>query len=114
MAKTRKKAIPTGGYSSWSTARTLREAENVSRWNPWLAHLWMEEARNSINLDNPLYTDFNDVAARINSYWRIISRFHWYNEETFWEAIDRPPTRTYITSIGEDIEFAKVVDTAFT
>ena len=40
------------GYSDWGIKRTIREAENVSRWNPWKCHEWMEEARDRMDLDN--------------------------------------------------------------
>ena len=37
------------GYSDWGIKRTIREAENVSRWNPWKCHEWMEEARDRMD-----------------------------------------------------------------
>ena len=30
------------GYNDWGVMRTIREAENIARWNPWKAHEWME------------------------------------------------------------------------
>lgn len=113
MAKTRKKAVPTTGYISWGIKRTIKEAENVSRWNPWLGHLWMEEARNSIDLDNPFYTEFDEAAARINNFWRIIKGFSWYEEADFWGALDRPPECTYIKSTLGDVDFSESLDLAF-
>lgn len=87
MAKAKNK-VPTKyssfGYSNWTIRRTIREAENVSRWNPWLAHAWMEEARDQLSLDTPLYSEFDEAVDRINKYWLTISKFRWYNEAQFW------------------------------
>jgi len=108
MAK--RKIIPVSDYSDWSILRTIKEAENVSKWNPWLAHLWMSEALNGIDLDNPYYNEFDLAAARINSFWATIKNFNWYNEEDFWGAIDRPTTCTYIQSTNGSINFIDNVD----
>lgn len=72
------------GYSDWGIKRTIREAENVSRWNPWLAHAWMEEARDQLSLEKPYYTEFDEAAMRMNRYWLRLRRFRWFNELEFW------------------------------
>ena len=77
-------------YVNWGILRTLREAKNVARWSPWHAHIWMEEARDALSLDYPLYTEFNDTAKEINLYWAKLSRFLWYNESEFWSIDNKP------------------------
>ena len=84
------------GYSDWDIRRTIREAENVSRWNPWLAHAWMEEALNQLNLDKPFYREYDEAVARINARWRILRTFRWFNESQFWELNGEHMPVTYL------------------
>lgn len=94
---TKRKAIYTGsGYNVWPFSRLIREAENVARWNPWVAHAWMEEAKNCLSLDLPYYSEFNEVAQRINARWALLKRFHWFNEGDFWELDGTIHKTTYI------------------
>lgn len=72
------------GYSVWETRRTIREAENISRWNPWLAHAWMNEARDELSLERPFFADYDAAVDRINAYWIMLTRFAWFNESEFW------------------------------
>ena len=73
------------GYNDWSVMRTIREAENIARWNPWKAHEWMEEARQRLDLFNAPYHDqFDDAVHRINALWRSNMQCHWYDSKTFW------------------------------
>ena len=65
--------------------RTIREAENIARWNPWKALEWMDEARQRLDLCNAPYHDqFDDAVHRINNLWRANMRCHWYDSKTFW------------------------------
>lgn len=98
MAK--KKPVYTGsGYSVWSFGRLIREAENVARWNPWVAHAWMEEARNKLSLDAPFYREFNSTAQRINYRWALLKKFRWFDEVEFWELDGVSYKTTYIEYI---------------
>ena len=101
MAK--KQSVPSKytapGYVVWSFGRTIREAENVSRWNPWLAHAWMEEARDMLSLDRPFFTEYNACVDRINYYWSRLPMFRWYDEHTFWTNDGFSYTPTYLTHI---------------
>ena len=72
------------GYAVWDVRRTIREAENVSRWNPWLAHAWMEEARNELSLEKPFFTEYDEAVSRINARWLLLTKFHWFDAESFW------------------------------
>lgn len=73
------------GYNDWSVMRTIREAENIARWNPWKAHEWMEEARQRLDLFNAPYHDQFDTAVHnINNLWRSNMCCHWYDSKTFW------------------------------
>ena len=87
------------GYVVWTFARTIREAENVSRWNPWLAHAWMEEAKNMLSLDLPFFIEYDNCVDRINRYWSRMPMFRWYDERSFWanDGFDYPPT--YLTHV---------------
>lgn len=84
----RKNTVPikysASGYSVWDVRRTIREAENISRWNPWLAHAWMEEARNELSLEKPFFIEYDEAVSRINAYWLMLTRFHWFDENAFW------------------------------
>lgn len=86
-------------YSTWSIKRTLREAKNISRWSPWHAHIWMEEARNALSLDAPFYSEYNDTAKEINLYWIRMRRFRWFNEADFWGIDGEPQPLTLIEYI---------------
>jgi hypothetical protein len=83
MVKSTPKFSP-GGYSVWSVKRTLREAVNVARYSPWCAVEWMDEAKNRISLENPLFDEFDKAAERINALWRSYERMHWYEAREFW------------------------------
>ena len=92
------KAKPTfnpGGYVDWGVRRTLREAENVARWAPWCAIEWMNEARNMISIDNPLFDEYNLLANRINSLWKSYEKYHWYDAREFWtkDKVKCPPQK---------------------
>jgi hypothetical protein len=82
------------GYAVWETRRTIREAENVARWNPWLAHAWMEEARDELSLDRPFFSEFDAAVDRINARWQLLLRFHWFDSVEFWKLDGEsfPPT----------------------
>lgn len=98
MAK-RKHVYTGSGYSVWSFGRLIREAENVARWNPWVAHAWMEEARNRLSLDVPYYSEFNYTAERINAHWELLKKFPWFDEGEFWELDGQVHKTTYIEYI---------------
>lgn len=84
----RKRSLPAKysatGYSVWELRRTIREAENISRWNPWLAHAWMNEARDELSLEKPFFSEYDAAVSRINAYWLMLTKFHWFNEIDFW------------------------------
>ena len=84
----RAKPVPFGtdvGYSDWSVRRTIHEAENVARWNPWLAHEWMEQAHNRLDIYSaPFHEQYNRAVHRINAYWRSITSNYYYSQKEFW------------------------------
>ena len=84
----RKRTLPAKysavGYAVWDIRRTIREAENICRWNPWLTHAWMTEALDEISLDKPFFLEYDAAVTRINAYWLMLRRFHWFNEDDFW------------------------------
>jgi hypothetical protein len=91
------------GYANWDLKRTIREAENVARWNPWLAHAWMNEARDQLSLDRPFFQEYDDAVTRINARWILMRQFRWFDETSFWsfdgEAL--PPTLLSYTTDSE-------------
>ena len=84
----RAKPLPIGsnvGYSDWSVRRTLREAENIARWSPWIAHEWMEEAQNRLDIHSaPFHDEYNQTVHRINRLWKSIAKTHYYSQKEFW------------------------------
>lgn len=88
MLMAKKQTLPAkytaSGYANWDTRRTIREAENVARWNPWLAHAWMQEALDQLSIDRPFFQEYDDAVTRINARWMLLRRFHWFNEAEFW------------------------------
>jgi len=84
----RAKPLPIGsnsGYTDWSVRRTLREAENIARWSPWIAHEWMEEAQNRLDIRTaPFHEDYNATVHRINQLWKSIAKTHYYSQKEFW------------------------------
>lgn len=89
------------GYDSWGIIRTLREAENIARWNPWIAHAWMEEARQEISLDKPFFNEFDAAVDRINAHWILLQKFHWFDEAAFWEYNGEPNSMELIDKISD-------------
>jgi hypothetical protein len=85
------------GYSNWDVRRTIREAENVARWNPWLAHIWMEEAKNQLSIDRPFFEEYDAAVQRINARWLLLKHFHWFNEAEFWSVEGEPQPVTLLT-----------------
>jgi len=83
MARSTPKFSP-GGYSVWSVRRTMREAVNVARFSPWCAVDWMNEAKDRISLENPLFEEFDEAADRINALWRSYEKMYWYDVREFW------------------------------
>ena len=82
------------GYTDWSIKRTIHEAENIARWNPWKAHEWMEEARNRLDLYEAPYHEYYDRAVkRINALWKSNSQCRWYDAKEFWKRgkVTYPP-----------------------
>lgn len=89
------------GYAVWDIRRTIREAENVARWNPWLAHAWMEEAREELSLDRPFFSEFDAAVDRINAHWTLLLRFHWFDATEFWKLDGESFPPTYIAHSDE-------------
>ncbi len=89
------------GYSDWGIKRTIREAENVARWNPWLAHAWMIEARDALSLEAPYFSEYDSAVERINKHWLMLKRFRWFNEGDFWEKEHEPGTTTLLQLSSE-------------
>lgn len=97
----KKRTIPpkysASGYANWDVRRTIREAENVARWNPWLAHAWMQEALDQLDLDRPFFREYDEAVTRINARWRLLTHFRWFNETDFWSVDGQPFPPTYLT-----------------
>lgn len=93
------------GYNSWSIRRTISEAEHVARWNPWVAHAWMEEARQNITLDFPFYEEFDSACARINARWKNKEIYSWFSVDEFWKKDKQIMDPIYLENTVGDIEF---------
>lgn len=106
MAKAKNKVpdrYSSAGYSDWGIKRLIREAENVARWNPWLAHAWMKEALDQISLDRPFFQEYDDAVGRINAYWKLLPKFRWYDEATFWNLDGVPTTPVLLKYTSDDV-----------
>jgi hypothetical protein len=44
----------------------------------------MEEARNELSLEKPFFVEYDAAVCRINAYWLMLTRFHWFDENAFW------------------------------
>jgi hypothetical protein len=84
------------GYTVWDVRRTIREAENVARWNPWLAHAWMEEARNDLSIERPFFAEYDAAVERINARWKTLEKLHWFDSAEFWRLENESYTPTYL------------------
>ena len=86
MAKAKQSILTRIGYSDWSVRRTIDEAENIARWQPWIAHEWMEEAAARLDIVYAPYHDEYDAAVkRINTMWKKNRQYRWFNEREFWK-----------------------------
>lgn len=79
-------------YSDWSIEKTMSEARNVARWNPWVAHTWMDECRNRMNISEhyELMVKYDRVATEINNFWRSLQSKRYYDKKEFWGGIRQP------------------------
>jgi len=78
------------GYNVWSRSRTIDEAHNIARWNPWLAHEWMEESVQGATIaDYDMLEKHDKTADKINAMWRRRTKYHFYDEKQFWSGV--PP-----------------------
>lgn len=96
------------GFTDWGIKRTIREAENVARWNPWLARAWMAEALEQLSLEAPYFTEYDSAVTRINAYWTNMARFRWYNPDDFWSLegeIYEPQYLKYTTELEDNNVF---------
>ena len=93
------------GYSAWSKKKLIHQAVNVARWNPWLAHKWMEEAIDGLSIMDDLEFEIieaHDKAADIiNSAWRALPSYRYHNPKTFWNEM--PPKM--IGKVVSDTEY---------
>ena len=86
MAKAKQSVLTRIGYSDWSVRRTIDEAENIARWQPWIAPEWMEEAAARLDIVYAPYHDEYDAAVkRINAMWKKHRQYRWFNEREFWK-----------------------------
>jgi len=86
MAKAKQTILTRIGYSDWSVRRTIWEAENIARWQPWLCHEWMEEAAARLDIQYaPFHDEYDAAVKRINAMWKKNTSYRWYNEREFWK-----------------------------
>ena len=90
------------GYTDWSVLRTIWEAENISRWNPWICHEWMEEAANRLDIVfAPYYKEYNKAVHKINAQWKRNTKYRWYNEKEFWKKSEWKSMSNNLSRIDE-------------
>ena len=76
--------VSTADYSDWGIKRTIREAENVARWNPWKAHEWMNEARDRMDLDNMFFDEYD--RPLVLSSWLVSNASTWTSAASYTQA----------------------------
>ncbi len=92
------------GYSPWSKRYTMNQAKNVARWNPWMAHGWMEEAARGLSIDHFDLIEYHDkVADEINQGWKNRTKYRFYNQKEFWSGLPPKMIRKIIPDDDYDI-----------
>ena len=92
------------GYSPWAKKHTINQAKNVARWNPWLAHEWMDEAARGLSIDHfDLIEYYDKVADEINLNWKTRTRYRFYNQKEFWNGLPPKMIRKIIPDDDYDI-----------
>src|SRR5210317_548370 len=91
MAKT--KAPPViGGMGTWDEKTTIRECQNLVRWNAPLAIQFMEHASGRVcNISYLVIREYNKAVDSINGYLDILERQRYYNKQDVWGSL--APTR---------------------
>tara|TARA_Y100000296_G_C5104622_1_gene221862 strand:- start:211 stop:528 length:318 start_codon:yes stop_codon:yes gene_type:complete len=102
MPKKKQESKFGAGYSAWTKKKLIKEATNVARWDPWIAHNWMTEAARGLSIEDFDLVEFHDVAAdKINNYWINLRKMRYYNSKVFWKSM--PPK--LITKIISDDDY---------
>lgn len=92
------------GYSPWPKRYTMDQAKNVARWNPWMAHDWMDEAARGLSIDHFDLIEYHDkVADEINQGWKNRTRYRFYNQKEFWGGLPPKMIRKIIPDDDYDI-----------
>lgn len=91
MSKT--KAPPViGGMGTWDEKTTIRECQNLVRWNAPLAIQFMEHASGRVcNMSSLVIREYNKAVDSINGYLDILERQRYYNKQDVWGSLS--PTR---------------------
>ena len=80
------------GYGFWDERQTIRECQNLVRWNAPLAIQFMEHSSGSIcNMSSLVVREYNKAVKSINEYLDILERQRYYNKQEVWGSL--APTR---------------------
>ena len=92
------------GYSPWPKRYTMDQAKNVARWNPWMAHDWMDEAARGLSIDHFDLIEYHDkVVDEINQGWKNRTKYRFYNQKEFWGGLPPKMIRKIIPDDDYDI-----------
>ena len=84
MAKAKKTPI-IGGLGLWDERQTIRECQNLVRWNAPLAIQYMELAAGRVCMMSSLVVrEYNKAVQKINEYLDILERQRFYNKQEVW------------------------------
>ena len=73
------------GYGFWDERQTIRECQNLVRWNAPLAIQFMEHASGRVcNMSSLVIREYNRSVQSINEYLDILERQRYYNKQDVW------------------------------
>ena len=91
---------PKGVYMSISEILNLAI---LRRNEPWVCHDLIDEARTLVSLEE--FDKFNKTVHEINSHWKSLPQYRWYDEFEFWMNQGNPQNPKYLQPIGETVVF---------
>ena len=111
MAARNKRATraPTIGYGFWDERQTIRECQNLVRWNAPLAIQFMEHAAGLVcNMSSIVIREYNKSVKAMNEYLDILERQRYYNKQEVWGSL----TPTRLEELFEPLDDYALYETA--
>jgi hypothetical protein len=74
------------GFNFWDTRTTIRECQNLVRWNPALALEWMTRLQGQ-PMNSLVTREYNRAVQVINNHLDQLERHSWYNKKEVWGVL---------------------------